>query len=80
MTTARCSLKFRMLQTEVIETLLYDCVTWTLNATHDDEFRKAHLELLRRVLDFQTPRPTKCESIEMNMRKRRLFFAAAMVR
>ena len=37
MTTARLSLKVRLLKAEVTETLLYGCVTWTLNAAHYDE-------------------------------------------
>ena len=91
MTTAPLRLKARTLQTEVIETLLFGCVTWTLTATHYDEPRKALLEVLRRVLDFQ-PRAdhtnlscakalkmTKRESIETSIRKLRLFFAGAMV-
>ena len=32
--TARLSLKVRRLNAEMIETLLYGCVTWTLNAPH----------------------------------------------
>ena len=42
MRTARLSLTVRLLKAEVIETLLCGCVTWTLNATHYDELRKAH--------------------------------------
>ena len=40
MTTAPLSLKVRMLKAEVIETLLYECVRWTLNAIHNDKLRK----------------------------------------
>lgn len=32
-TTAPLSLKVRMLQVEVIETLIYRCVMWTLSST-----------------------------------------------
>ena len=38
-TTARLSLKVRPLKAGVIETLLYGCVTWTVNATHCDHLR-----------------------------------------
>ena len=92
LTIATLSRKVRMLKAEVIETLLCGCVTWSLNATHYDTFRKAHLEVLRRVLGFQSRadhvnlsyakalQKTKCESIATTIRKRRLFFAGAMVR
>ena len=36
MTITPPSLKIRVLKAEVIETLLYGCVTWTLNAIHYD--------------------------------------------
>ena len=58
-------------------------VMWTFNATHYDEHRKAHLEVIRRVLGIQRradhttsrkPRPSS-ESIETTNRKRWLFFA-----
>ena len=38
-TTSRLSLEVRLLKADVIETLLYGCVMWTINATHDDEKR-----------------------------------------
>ena len=91
-TAAPPSLKLRMLKADVIETLLYGCGTWTPNTIHHDKLRKAHLEVLRRVLGFQRRanhtnlsyakalKKTKCESIETTIRKRRLFFARAMVR
>ena len=90
MSTARLSLKVRLLIAEMIETLLYGCATWTLNATHHSELRKAHLQ---RVLDFQRRadhanlshakalKKTKGEIIEeRTIRKWRLFFVEAMVR
>ena len=89
MATARLSLKVHLLKAEVIETLLYGCVTWTLNATHYEELRKAHLEVLRRVLGFQRRadhtnlsyanalKKARCKRIETTIRKRRLFFAGA---
>ena len=82
----------RLLKTEVIETLLYGCVTCTFNATCYDALRRAHLEVLRRVLSFQRCvdrtslsyanvfKKAKSERIETAIRKRRLFFARAMVR
>ncbi|MEP3868643.1 MAG: hypothetical protein ABJM32_09625, partial [Parasphingorhabdus sp.] len=93
-TNAPLSLKVRMLKAEVIETLLYGCVTWTLNADHFAKLRSAHHEVLLRVIGFQRRlrtdhttlsyakalRITRCESIETTIRKRRLFFAGAVVR
>ena len=86
------SLKVHLLKAEVTDTLLYGCVPWTLNAAHYDGLRKAHLEDFRRVVGFQRRadhtnlsyakvlKNTKCESIETTIRKRRLFFAGAMLR
>ena len=53
MQIARLSLNTGLLKTEVIETLLYGCVTWTLIATQYDELREVHLEVLPRILGFQ---------------------------
>ena len=36
------ALKLRMLEAEVMETLLYGCVTWTLGKEHFAELRMAH--------------------------------------
>ena len=49
--TAPISLKVRTLKAEVIETLLYGCVTWTLGAEHA-KLRTVHQVLLR-VIGFQ---------------------------
>ena len=43
-TTARLSLKVRMLKAEVIEILPYGCEAWTLSASHYDKLRQAHHE------------------------------------
>lgn len=70
MVTAPFNLKVSMLKVEVIETLLYGCVTWTVNASHYDKLRKAHLEILKGVPDFsrrtddiliycRSPRPSR---------------------
>ena len=53
MTTARLSLKTRLLKAEATETLLFECVTWTLNASHYDKLRKAHLDAPQRILGSQ---------------------------
>ena len=91
-TTAPLSLKVRMLKVEVIETLLYGCVTWTLSAQHFARLRSAHHQLLLRVIGFHRLQRTdyttlscakalkkkRCESIKTTIRKRRLFFAGAL--
>ena len=46
-TTTPLSLKVRTLKAEVIETLMYGCVTWTLKAKHFAKLRTAHQVLLR---------------------------------
>ena len=52
-TTAPFSLIVRTLKAEVIETLLYECVTWTLRAEHFAKLRTAHHQVLLRVIGFQ---------------------------
>ena len=42
MEAAPFALKLRMLKAEVMETLLYGCVTWTLGKEHFAELRTAH--------------------------------------
>ena len=50
--TAPISLKARMLKAEVIETLLYGCVTWTLGAEHSATLRTVYQVFLR-VIGFR---------------------------
>ena len=81
-----------MLKAEVMETLLYECVTWTLGQEYVAELRTAHHNLLR-IIGFQRRqrtdhlmshakalKKTQCESVEMTIRKRRLLFAGAVQR
>ena len=42
-----------MLKAEVMETLLYGCVTWTLVKEHFAELRTAHHRFLLRIVGFQ---------------------------
>ena len=42
-----------MLKAEVMETLLYGCVTWTLGKEHFAELRTAHHRFLIRIIGFQ---------------------------
>ena len=46
--------KLRILKAEVIETLLYGCVTWTLGKEHFPVLRTAHYRFFLRVIGFQT--------------------------
>lgn len=47
------SLNVRMLKAEVMETLLYRCVTWTLSAKHSTKLRTAHPQVLLRAISLQ---------------------------
>ena len=93
MEDAPFTLKVRMLKAEVMETLLYGCVTWTLGQEHFAELRTAHHNLLLRIIGFQRRQRTdhlmsyakalkkaQCESVETTIRKRRLLFADAVQR
>ena len=93
MKDARLTLKVRMLKAEVMETLLYGCVTWTFGQEHFAELRTAHHNLLLRIIGFQRQQRTdhlmsyakgrkkaQCESVETTIRKRRLLFAGAVQR
>ena len=90
-TTAPLNLQVRTRKTEVIKTLLYGCVTWTLRAKHFANLRTAHHQVLLRVIGFHRRlrtdhttlsalTTTSCESIETTIRKRRLFFAGNVAR
>ena len=47
------ALKLRMLQAEVMETLLYGYIMWTLGKEHFAELRTAHHRFLLRIIGFQ---------------------------
>ena len=53
MEDAPFTLKVCMLKTEVMETLLYGCMTWTLGQEHFAELRTANHKLLLRIIGFQ---------------------------
>ena len=87
------ALKLRMLKAEVMETLLHECVTWTLGKEHFAELRSAHHRFLLRIIGFQRQQRTdhlmsyakalkkaQCESVETTIRKRRVLFAGAVQR
>ena len=83
-----------MLKAEVIETLLYGCVTWTLRAEHFAKLWTVPHQVLLGVIGFKRRlcadhatlsyakalKVTRCESIETAIRKRRLFVAESVAR
>ena len=52
MEAAPFALRVRMLKVEVMETLLYGCVTWTLGQEHFAELRTARYKLFVRIIGF----------------------------
>ena len=77
--------KERLPKTEVMDTLLYGCVTWALDLEPFAKFRTAHHDSLLRIIGFQRRQRTdhrmsyskvlrkaQCESVETTARKRRL--------
>ena len=50
MEAAPFALKLHMLKAEVMETLLYGCVTWTLGKEHFAELRTAQQRFLLRIM------------------------------
>ena len=59
-----------MLRAEVLETMLYSCVTWISRSFHYDTLRRAHHELIK----------TRNESIEVTIRRRWILFAGFVAR
>ena len=86
-------LKIRMLRAEVLETMLYGCVTWSLRACHYDTLRRVHGRFLTRCIGWRkhnranhpisyldTLPKTGSESIEATFRRRRILFAGFVAR
>ena len=86
--SAPLELKIRMLRAEVLETMLYGCVTWSPRARHYDTLRQAHHGFLTRCIGWRkhnradhpitylgTLIKTGSESIEATLRRRRILFA-----
>ena len=82
-----------MLRAEVLETMLYGCVTWSQRACHYDTLRRAHHRFLTRCIGWRkhnradhpisyldTLIKTGSESIEATLRRRRILFAAFVAR
>ena len=86
-------LKIRMLRAEVLETMLYGCITWSPRACYYDTQRRAHHRFLTRCIGWRkhnradhpisylnTLLKTGSESIEAILRRRRILFAGFVVR
>ena len=82
-----------MLRAEVLETMLYDCVTWSPLASYYDTLRRAHHRFLTRCIGWRkhnradppfyyldTLIETESESIEVTLRRRRISFAGFVAR
>ena len=91
--SASLELKLRMLRAEVLETMVYDCVTWSPRACHYDTLRRVPHRLLTRCiscrknnradLDFlflETLIKTRSESIRASLCRRQILFAESLVR
>ena len=90
--SAPLKLKIRMLRAEVLETMLYGCVTWSPRACHYT-LRRAHHRFLTRCIGWRkhnradhpisyldTLIKTRIESIEATLRRRRILFAGFVAR
>ena len=86
-------LKVRMLRADVLETMMYGCVTWNPRACHYDSLRRAHHRFLTRRIGWRkhnradhaisyldTLIRTGSESIEATLRRRRILFAGFVAR
>ena len=91
--SASLELKIRMLRAEVLETMLYDCITWSPRACHYDTLRRAHHRFLTRCIGWRkhnradhpisylgTLIKTGSESIEATLRRRRILLAGFVAR
>ena len=90
---APLKLKIRMLTAEVLETMLYDCVTWSPRACHYVTLHRAHRRFLTHCICWRkhnradhpisyldTLLKTGSESIEATLRRRRILFAGFVAR
>ena len=90
--SVRLRLKVRMRKAEVMETLLYGCVTWSPSKA-DYRLRKVHHQMLLRYLGWRKRKHedhilsyanallrTDSESVAMTVRRRRIWFAGFVER
>ena len=90
--TAPLRLKIRMLNAEIMETMLYGCVTWSPTVARLAILRTAHHRLALRCIGWKRTSPrlshaiirirarTGCEKVETTARKRRILFAGFAAR
>ena len=89
----RLRLKVRLLKAEVVETLLYGCMTWSAKKPNYDRLRQVHHSMLLRCLGWRKRKrddytlsyadaltKTASESIDAIVRKRRILFAGFVAR
>ena len=58
--SAPLELKNRMLRADILETMLYGCVTWSLRAGHYDTLRRAHHRFLSRCIGWRKQNRAEC--------------------
>ena len=92
--SAPLKLKVRMVRAEVLETMLYGCVTWSPCTCHYDKLRRAHHRFLPRCIGWRKHNRAKhpisyldtlliktgSESTEATLRRRRILFAGFVAR
>ena len=92
--SAPLELKIRILRAEVLETMLYGCVTWSPRTCRYDTLRRAHHRFLTRCIGWRKHNranhlisyldtlvmKTGSESIEATLRRRRILFARFVAR
>ena len=89
----RLRLKVRLLKAEVVETLLYGCMTWSAKRPDYDRLGRNHRSMLLRCLGWQKRKrhditlsyadalaQTDSESVEAIVRKQRILFAGFVAR
>ena len=82
-----------MLRAEVLETMLYDCVTWSPRTYHYDTLHRVHHRFLTRCIGWRKHNradysisyldrllKTRSESIEATLRTRRILSAGFVAR
>ena len=89
----RLLLKVRLLKAEVVETLLYGCMTWSLKKPDYDRLRQVHRSTLLRCLEWRKRKrddhtlsyadalvQTDSESVKAIVRKRKILLAGFVAR
>ena len=89
----RLRLKVRLLKAEVVETLLYGCMTWSPKKPDYDRLRRVYCSMLLRCLGWRKRKrddhtlsytealaQTDSESVEAVERNRRILFAGFVAR